>query len=131
MFFTHIKTLARNKYFSFIQFYMQVYGSSGFKKCKDCKGTGLSGVEEMTIEAIRNHSWTGEFCSKCDGKGYLIKPELINNTPFFTTCDDCKGEGFNKKGLCKKCDGVGFLDWVSNITGSFSLSDLQREIKNK
>lgn len=129
MHFTHTKIEARNKYFTFIQTYIQVYGLSEFNKCRKCDGTGLLGIK-MTIEEIRSHSWNGEFCEDCDGKGYLIKPELLKDSPFFTRCDSCKGEGFTSKGLCKRCGGVGFIDWVSNITGSYSLPDIQKEIKN-
>ncbi len=33
-------------------------------------------------------------------------------------CDKCNGSGIARTRLCKKCYGLGKLDWIDNIKGS-------------
>jgi len=39
-----------------------------YLKCKECNGTGLDYQE---IDEGRDKSWSGNFCEKCEGTGYV------------------------------------------------------------
>ena len=88
-------------------------------KCTKCFGTGLSGV--FKHGEISDSSWSGEYCDACNGVGYLISINFINNGVIFF-CQECNGTGFspisyNNNFKCKKCNGNGKLNWLENVFG--------------
>lgn len=90
-------------------------------KCPDCDGTGMYDVN--TFRVIRangkwglDHSWSGLYCAKCRGVGYIN----LDKIPAFEKCSVCKGKGYiydHYQSSCNKCCGVGYLLWIDNIIG--------------
>jgi len=82
-------------------------------RCDMCKGTGMIGVTEWINDAgVVDHSWSGEYCDKCNGLGFFI-PE--DNGVLFL-CPTCKGKESAHYHYCKTCHGLGFIDWIENVT---------------
>ena len=71
-----------------------------YVKCSACKGKGLEGYHENSING--GFSWNGEFCDKCEGVGYYeYKPK-----EGMVVCKSCNGCG------CNDCNDIGVMDWV-------------------
>jgi len=70
-----------------------------YRKCNNCNGTGLSGVQGFD----GSYSWDGvSFCKYCNATGYI----MFKNTIFLKKCPRCDGGG------CAICNNKGTLDWI-------------------
>jgi len=84
--------------------------------CEKCRGTGLDAYNN----SFMSFSWSGEYCDYCKGVGFKIKTILSND---IFICDSCHGTGLfydetnTFMGLCEKCSGEGFFNWIENIMG--------------
>lgn len=84
-----------------------------FNKCEHCNGTGLIGVVSWINGAgVMDHSWSGEYCNKCEGLGFYIPDD--NGVLFL--CPTCNGKISQYRYPCEKCGGIGFVDWIENVT---------------
>ena len=80
--------------------------------CPDCKGTGLYNV----IRGDRGITfWEGLYCLRCRGLGYLGY-----NHPSIEVCPICKGQ-INLDKICSCCNGIGLVDWITNIKLNFGV----------
>jgi len=71
-------------------------------KCSSCKGTGLDCYYK---NESGDYNWTGEFCEKCQGVGFIeYKPQ-----EGMIVCKNCHGCG------CKECNDIGVMDWIEAI----------------
>ena len=69
------------------------------RKCNECNGTGLAGVQGYD----GSYSWDGiSFCEYCNATGYI----MFKNTVMLKKCPYCEGAG------CDKCNNKGILDWI-------------------
>jgi len=87
--------------------YVAIYSESIFNKCEYCKGTGLY-IDQYTSEGP---VWDcTSYCDDCGGYGgKFVLGEVIFE------CNECKREYHREKIHCKKCQGSGYVDWITNI----------------
>jgi len=84
--------------------------------CSWCKGTGLTGSTEWLNDAgVIDHSWTGEYCIKCNGYGF----HLPDKDFVLYFCEQCNGRGYGgyHNTTCKVCGGEGIIYWIDNLRG--------------
>jgi len=92
-----------NNFFNVVSIFREVCGSRGFVSCNRCFGTG---VVFQALSGLR--SWDGAYCDFCEGRGVIQWPEGL-----FYECRKCRGTGVLGAGVCPRCGGKGYLDWIS------------------
>jgi hypothetical protein len=65
-----------------------------------------NGLVGVGVGIEDNYSWSGEYCKKCNGYGFLFDENKIYE---FKTCPICNGDG------CEDCEEKGIVDWVTFI----------------
>lgn len=94
---------------NFIHINPDEYAKSKVEICKNCGGTGLSGL----FGNNGNYLWNGtDYCDKCYGIGFINIDNKFNSlTDELYICQKCEGVG------CDSCNNTGLVDWVGNTMG--------------
>lgn len=83
-----------------------------FEPCEKCNGTGLTGVQ---VHNDGSYSWNSTYCKHCNGNGGVL---VSLNENVSRVCKKCDGVGFsNYLSPCCDCGGKGVFDWLDNVLG--------------
>jgi DnaJ-class molecular chaperone len=95
--------------------------------CKDCNGTGLSGVTTWINSAgVKDHTWGGSYCDNCNTFGFTLPDK--DHVLYF--CEYCGGLGYEttwynlENNICKGCNGEGIVYWIDNLRGNQNVGHL-------
>lgn len=70
---------------------------------KECPCVDLAKEFHMTV-----------LCQKCWGSRKFVTINEKYHDVFFV-CHICEGSGQTCEGICKRCNGKGYLDWVGEV----------------